>query len=404
MGAMKRRVAWFLAGMAVWWAGAARGRDDVAWRLYGEVAKGEKGNFVCSPYGAEEALGMAEAGAAGKTKEELRRAIVPEGVADVAGYFAGKHADWEALAGDGAVTIANSVWVPEGAGGVPEETARVLEGAYRAEAREADFADAAGTAERVNAWAAEATGGKIKRAADEGAFGEGAGFAAVNATCFEGTWKSPFWTADTRKAVFRAEDGSEGEVEMMFQETAARVAVREEGAMLCLPYEGGELEFRAWLPRERKPGALAELERALSEEPGEWAAWEEAAKRRERVGVHLPKFRVAWRSAGLEEALAAAGIGTAFGEGAEFPGFGGGRLGRVGQSAVIEVDETGTRAAAVTTGFITLGDVPEFRADGPFLFAVVERATGCVLFMGRLAEAPGGRGTISKASQGKAEE
>ena len=39
---------------------------------------------------------------------------------------------------------------------------------------------------------------------------------------------------------------------MMFQETAARVAVRETGAMLCLPYEGDELAFRVWLPRRRK--------------------------------------------------------------------------------------------------------------------------------------------------------
>ena len=35
-----------------------------------------------------------ETGAAGRTREELRRTAVPEGVRDVTGYFAGKHADW----------------------------------------------------------------------------------------------------------------------------------------------------------------------------------------------------------------------------------------------------------------------------------------------------------------------
>jgi serpin B len=378
--------------------------------LYGELAREEKGNFVCSPHGVAEVLGMAEAGSAGRTRAELRRAIAPEGVEDVAGYFAGKRGDWEGASGEEVVKTANSVWVASGTCGVDEETARVLEEAYRADVREADFSDAAEVARQVNEWASEATEGRVRRVADEGMGGEESGFVAVNATCFGGKWASPFWTTDTRKAVFRAEDGSEGTVEMMFQETSARVAVREAGAMLCLPYEGGELEFRVWLPRSREAGSLAALERALAEEPGEWEAWEAAARQRERVGVHLPKFRAEWESGDLSAALRALGVESAFGEGAEFPGFGGGRLGRggggwggggvwggwgggggggVAQSAVLEVDETGTRAAAATAGFVTLGDVPKFRADRPFLYAVAERATGRVLFMGRMARAPG---------------
>ena len=216
--------------------------------------------------------------------------------------------------------------------------------------------------------------------------------AVFGAVCFEGTWATPFRAGETRPAAFRAEDGSEGVVPMMFQETAARMAVREAGTMLCLPYEGEELEFRAWLPREREPGALAALERALADDPGEWAAWEEAARRCNGVAVYLPKFCAEWGPAGLEGALAALGVQAAFGEEAEFPGFGGGRLGRVAQSAVFELDETGTRGAAVAGGFVALGSVPEFRADGPFVFAVAERVTGSVLFMGRFAEAPGEKG------------
>ena len=72
MGAMKRRMAWLAAGVALWCAGAAQGRDGFALKLYGELAREEKGNFVCSPHGVAEVLGMAEAGSAGRTRAELR--------------------------------------------------------------------------------------------------------------------------------------------------------------------------------------------------------------------------------------------------------------------------------------------------------------------------------------------
>lgn len=52
----------------------------------------------------------------------------------------------------------------------------------------------------------------------------------------------------------------------------------------------------------------------------------------------------------------------------------------------ITVDEEGTQAAAVTTvGFMPLSAQVRFSVDRPFLFLVYEHRTGCLLFLGRVA-------------------
>ncbi|MEO8800645.1 MAG: serpin family protein, partial [Polyangiaceae bacterium] len=59
--------------------------------------------------------------------------------------------------------------------------------------------------------------------------------------------------------------------------------------------------------------------------------------------------------------------------------------------AMIEVDETGTVAAAVTAVMSVGGGPPSasppvFRADHPFLFFLRDKTTGAVLFAGRVVD------------------
>ncbi len=115
----------------------------------------------------------------------------------------------------------------------------------------------------------------------------------------------------------------------------------------------------------------------------------------------LPKFKV---SSGfkLAPALKALGLKDAFDpKRADFSGMDGRahwlHLSAVLHQAFIEVNETGTEAAAATF-FAPLGASMEarpvtweFRANHPFLFLIRERATGSLLFMGRVVE-PGAAG------------
>jgi serpin B len=68
------------------------------------------------------------------------------------------------------------------------------------------------------------------------------------------------------------------------------------------------------------------------------------------------------------------------------------RVDRVVQRAHVEVDERGTTAAAATGATMRLVSmvVPrppiELRVDRPFLFAVRDRMTGALLFLGQVTD------------------
>ena len=78
---------------------------------------------------------------------------------------------------------------------------------------------------------------------------------------------------------------------------------------------------------------------------------------------------------------------------ADFSGIDGTRdllISGVFHKAFVDVYEEGTEAAAATgvvVGVTSMPPPPEiFRADRPFLFLIREKATGSILFMGRLTE------------------
>jgi serpin B len=62
----------------------------------------------------------------------------------------------------------------------------------------------------------------------------------------------------------------------------------------------------------------------------------------------------------------------------------------VKHKAFVRVDEEGTEAAAVTAMGVGGSAMPpkpiSFRADHPFLFLIRDVQSGCILFMGRVAD------------------
>ena len=123
---------------------------------------------------------------------------------------------------------------------------------------------------------------------------------------------------------------------------------------------------------------------------------------RHRVEVgdfRVPKFKLSY-SASVKGALRDLGVKAAFGGGAELPDMllevDGEPLfvADVLHKAVIEVDEEGTEAAAVTGAFMAAGcamprEPParvDFVADHPFAFLVVEEVSGAILFAGHVLD------------------
>jgi serpin B len=164
-------------------------------------------------------------------------------------------------------------------------------------------------------------------------------------------------------------------------------------------YRGDELSMALLLPDDR--GGLGALEERLdSVSLARWLA--AATENKVRLPVSIPRFRFE-DSHDLETPLKRLGMLTAFDPTAAdlsridgvrpTPANAGDRLfvDRIRQRAVIEVNEEGTEAAAVTTISKTETskaprDAPSFRADHPFLFIIRENSTGLILFLGRVAD------------------
>ncbi|MDZ7780589.1 MAG: serpin family protein [Gemmatimonadota bacterium] len=101
-------------------------------------------------------------------------------------------------------------------------------------------------------------------------------------------------------------------------------------------------------------------------------------------------FGLEWERT-LNDDLAAMGMGGAFDAGADFSRMfedSDPWIDEVRQKSFVRVDEQGTEAAAVTQVVMVESAPPEIRADRPFLFAIRERLSGAILFLGAVMEAP----------------
>ena len=115
------------------------------------------------------------------------------------------------------------------------------------------------------------------------------------------------------------------------------------------------------------------------------------------VALRLPRFKIAYK-ASLAEAFQKAGMTLAFGDRADFGGITGKgpdapgvKIGDILHRATIEVAEAGTDAAAGTAVIKRRRNrrpptpIP-FVVDRPFLFYIVDDASGAILFQGRIAD------------------
>ena len=109
--------------------------------------------------------------------------------------------------------------------------------------------------------------------------------------------------------------------------------------------------------------------------------------------LFLPRFKMTWEGP-LNEPLNALGMKQAFARNADFSAMSDAKplyISLVQHKAFVEVNEAGAEAAAATGVVMSLESIPAepsavVRADRPFLFTIRDRATGTVLFMGRVAD------------------
>lgn len=372
-------------------AAPADGLNRFAGNVYAKLAEKETGNLFFSPYSLHAALTMTAAGAKGETERQLA-ALLDEGVpADARNANAKRLADTlRAAQKDGSVTltVANRTWVQRDFKvlGTYQETLRTQ---FDSALVPADIrANTDGVRREINGWVEKQTREKIVDLIPDGALTPDMKMVLANAIYFYGTWRKPFEKEQTKDAPFHLADGSTANVPLMntFLETAYGEAAGVQAVEI--PYKGLRLSMVVLLP---PAGGLAALEQGLQRE----GLAKFLPQRGREVVLSLPRFK----SSGafeLAKPLAALGAGLAFSDAADFSGMTGARdlmIGAVLHKAVIDVNEKGTEAAAATavlmmpTSVAIQQEEPViFRADRPFVYAIIERETRAILFLGRLMD------------------
>jgi serpin B len=248
---------------------------------------------------------------------------------------------------------------------------------------------------RINAWVADETKDKIRDLLPPRSIDASTRLALVNAVYFKSQWMFPFEENRTRDGDFHVAKGKTTSAKMMTQTSYFDHAVHADDglAVLQMPYEGRELGMVVLLP-EKKDG-LPALEASLDAEHFEKWVGGLSGK---RVTVQLPKFEIAPGEAMLlSPVLQGMGIEKMFdAKGADLTGIAPAKeqlyIAEGYHKAFIEVDESGTEAAAATAMVAVAGAAPpsdpppSFIADHPFVYMIRDLKTGTILFIGRVAD------------------
>lgn len=337
------------------------------------------GNIFISPLSISIALTMTYNGAVGETERAMAEVLEIDGL-DLLTINQSNKALRNGLENPAPkvkISIANSIWARQGVEFNPEflERNRVF---FGAEIASLDFNTPQAT-EIINEWVNTNTNGKIKKIVER--IDPQTLLFLINAIYFKGNWQDEFDRSMTRPGTFHLSDGSEKQVQMMRQEGTYPYLRGAKFEATSLPYGDGRVSMYIFLPN--RDSNLNEFLGNLNTE--NWGHWI-AQFRNRRHDIMLPRFKLEYE-VNLNDTLAELGMGIAFGSGADFSGMGPSLfISDVRHKAVVEVNEEGTEAAAVTVVVGVTSLPPTFRVDRPFFFAIYDAETETILFMGTVTE------------------
>jgi serpin B len=371
------------ASLAIFSLGTAQAQEApagnaFAWKLYNALPA--KGNLFCSPFSVSVALQMVEKGARGETERQIASVLeLPKGYSPSAALkvLTAANKDYQ-------LSVVNRLWPAEGSAFLPEFMHVLLE-QFGAAAQPLNFAGAPEAARKtINDWVYNATREKIQDLLPAGSVGSDTSMVLTNAIYFKGSWAQRFRERSTVKRPFHSPEGPR-DAQFMNQTGQFPVYFGPDLAVLRLPYQGDRLSMLLVLPNA-VDGAVPD--------PSHLESWlKELVPTRVRVSV--PKFKLT-ESYELKKVLAQLGMNLLF-AGADLSGMNGHHdlfLSLVQHKAFVDVNEEGTEAAAATAMVATRSiamaeDLKVFSADHPFLFLILDDATGQILFMGRMSKPQG---------------
>ncbi len=345
-------------------------------------------NIFISPLSVSVALGMTMNGAAGTTYDEMRRGLgfgtLPQ---DQINQSYKSLVDL-LLALDSHVTfeIANAIWSDQRfASAVEPAFLSTVQQFFNAQARVLDFRSPTAVS-TINTWASEQTAGKIKEVLTQIADNEV--MFLMNAIYFKGDWRTAFNPKETQPRPFKLLSGQSINVETMYRKGNVRRGHINGATVVELPYGGDAFSMTILLPDSASN--VNALIGSLT--PNTWRQ-AQAAVATADVGLYLPKIKLSWKGEVRPELRTLGMRDMQNPNVADFSRLArGARPGdlyitKVQHDSYVDVNEVGTEAAAVTTvgvGVTSVCLTCDVRIDRPYLFAIRERLSGTVLFVGKI--------------------
>ncbi len=360
--------------------------NQFGFELFQHVFTAEKKyeNIMVSPLSISIALAMTYNGADGETKTAMEKTLKVHGLTPEEinkSYFdlinSLKSLDSKVL-----LEIANAIFYRQDFT-VENEFISLNRSFYDASVSALDFNAQEQSLNTINGWVNDKTYGKIESIIDR--INPDHIMFLLNAIYFKGIWQTEFDKKNTQMLPFHTENGETVEAETMQLTDTVQYASNDLFNAVQLPYGSGNYNMFIFLPNTGK--TLQEVVGQLNENI--WKDWMESFQQGRKVNIKLPRFKYEYEIL-LNDVLTTMGMGVAFTGAADFTGInrqGNLQIDYVKHKSFIEVNEEGTEAAAVTVVAIEVtsagGSQPlQFIVDRPFMYAITERSTGAVLFMG----------------------
>ncbi len=358
--------------------------------------KKEGENLIASPYSAWLPLAALVNGCSGETQEQLLKVIGEAGIdaetlnqmvkavnAGLSQEERRKSYEEYGETFESPLKIANALFVQKDAA-VNQTFAQLFSDNYDGKLFSVDFSDSS-AANAINSWASEKTDGKITEIVDS--FDADTVAAIANALYFSDSWSNQFLEENTTEGTFHGAKQDE-DAEFMNQKLSDGIYYEDETmqAVVLWTTSGGQMVL--CLPKDGYSAEEA-LQSLTTEKLQKISGAEYRC-----VQLSLPKFKLESKTFSIKEALEAMGVplmqatDAALTEVLDNEAL---YISSAQQSAMVEVDENGLTAAAVTVmGLEKMALMPEtdpieLTFDSPFAFVLTgngEDAGDQILFTG----------------------
>ena len=338
-------------------------------------------NIMFSPTSLNFALGMIAEGAKGETKEVLSAYLGTSDFASYAKEYLDKiqayHTEDESYGYQSKVKIADAVWVDDGLT-LQEKFKNTVSNSFGAEVKAVDFSATEETCDIINSWCDKNTEGLIPKIITPDLINDNTGLCLTNSLYFESGWSGEPWNVSDTEENF-------GKIEKTKYMTCTgnQYYENDKSTAFGRDYANG-LSFIGILPYDEGDFTLEDLDiSGLLKSNPEYDA----------VDCKMPKLNFE-TSTVLNDMLSNLGLDNIFSSNADFSGIADQNVNvdTILQKTKLELDENGTKAAAVTAVTMecmsaAVEDEPIIKTvelTRPFAFLIYDRNNDEVLFIGKV--------------------